>query len=295
MQVLVDHFLDYLILERGLSGNTREAYAADLHAFLANLHSEKVSSINAVTRDNILAFLMEGKRAGLKTSTLSRRLVAIKVFFRYLEQESLIRENITDSMEGPKLWKVLPDTLTSKEIDRLLAAPDLKTRFGIRDRAILETFYATGIRVSELAALKIDSIHADEGYLRCTGKGRKERVVPIGEHALSSIQRYTSELRAKMTDDTENRILFLTNRKGEFSRKTLWVLIRKYARLAGINKRVSPHTLRHSFATHLLANGAPLRVIQEMLGHADIATTQIYTHVDQSRLMSIHQSYHPRA
>ncbi len=294
MQVLVDHFLDYLTLERGLSANTREAYAADLHAFLAHLCSKKIDSVNALTRDHIIAFLMTGKKSGLKTSTLSRRLVAIKVFFRYLEQESLVSENITDSMEGPKLWKVLPETLTFKEVNRLLAAPDMKKRFGIRDKAILETFYATGLRVSELAALKIDSIHADEGYLRCIGKGRKERVVPIGEHALSYIHRYTTELRAKMTDD-DNRILFLTNRKDQFSRKTLWVLIRKYARQAGINKKVSPHTLRHSFATHLLANGAPLRVIQEMLGHADIATTQIYTHVDKSRLMSIHQSFHPRS
>jgi len=292
---LIDNFLDYLSLERGLSNNTREAYGNDLKFFMENLNSKKIESVNKVTRDHIVAFLMAGKKRGLKTSTLSRQLVAIKVFFKYLEQEALVSRNVTDSMEGPKLWKILPVTLTSKEVERLLDAPDLEKGYGIRDKAILETFYATGLRVSELAALTIENIHSSEGYIRCTGKGRKERVVPISGNALEYIERYMNELRPRLSGEDSNRTLFLTNRKGPFSRKTLWALIQKYARIAGISKRIGPHTLRHSFASHLLANGAPLRVIQEMLGHADIATTQVYTHVDQSRLMSVHHSYHPRS
>lgn len=294
MQALLELFLDHLSLERGLSGNTRAAYSADIEAFMDMLRKIGIDSVNAVSRDHILRFLMTGKKRGLKPSTIARELVAIKVFFRYLEQEGLLGQNVTESMEGPKLWKVLPTTLTMKEIERLLNAPDSNTKFGVRDRAILETFYATGLRVSELASLRTDSIHPEEGYLRCTGKGRKERIVPISRGAIEHIERYLRESRPLLARDEEERTLFLTSRKGSFSRKSLWGMIRKYALAVGIDKRIGPHTLRHSFATHLLANGAPLRVIQEMLGHSDIATTQIYTHVDQGQLMSAHQQFHPR-
>lgn len=295
MDPLVDSFLNYISLERGLSENTRQAYAYDLESFLACMHEKGLNSVNAITRDHIISFLMRGKDYGLKPSSLSRQLVAVKMFFRYLEQESLLNHNVTENMEGPKLWKVLPVTLTNKEVDRLLVAPDMQRRLGLRDRAILETFYATGLRVSEISALRIVDVHSEEGYVRCVGKGRRERVVPISNDALDWIERYSLELRPKLLKDEKEQILFISNRGTRISRKTIWNMIRKYALAAGIDKKIGPHTLRHSFASHLLANGAQLRVIQEMLGHADISTTQIYTHIDQSRLFSIHQKHHPRA
>ncbi len=292
MQVLLDQFLDYLNVERGLSANTSSAYNSDLKTFFHFLQKRSIYTPSDVTRHHILDYLMEEKKRGLETTSLSRRLVAIKMFFRYLQQESLISQNIADNMESPKLWKILPDTLTAKEVDRLLQTPDIEKRNGLRDRAILETFYGSGMRVSELAFLKRSDIRFDDRYIKCMGKGRKERIIPINASALSAIQQYCNHDR---NAQAETDVVFLTCRGTGFSRKGLWKLIKAYALKAGISKNVTPHTLRHSFATHLLANGAPLRVIQEMLGHADIATTQIYTHVDAARLKSIHQKFHPRA
>jgi integrase/recombinase XerD len=222
-------------------------------------------------------------------------LVAIKVLFRYLQQENLLAGNVTETMDSPKLWKVLPDTLTFREVEQLLNSPDMKTPLGKRDKALLETLYGTGLRVTELATLRIDDLHFDADYIRCLGKGRKERVVPLGGQARHYLEEYLEEVRPTLTRDPDPRTVFLTIRKAPFSRQGIWCLIKKYARNAGIIKNVTPHTLRHSFASHLLSNGAPLRVIQEMLGHADISTTQIYTHVDANRLKSVHHQYHPRA
>ena len=296
MQALLDQFLDYIALERGLSENTRTAYEGDLKTFLAFLQARGISSINSVKRQGILEYLTEQQDRGLGTSSISRRLVSIKVFFRYLQQEGLLRSNVTDTMDSPKLWKVLPSVLTTKEVERLLDAPSPQTAHGIRDKAILETFYGTGLRVSALGQLKIDDIHFDAGYLRCMGKGKKERVVPVGESARGLIRQYLDEVRPSLVKQgVDTRALFLTRLGRAFNRRGLWKLIKKYARQAGITKNVKPHTLRHSFASHLLANGAPLRVIQEMLGHSDITTTQIYTHVDPARLKSVHAQYHPRA
>ena len=295
MQALLDQFLDYVSLERGLSPNTRSAYGTDLAAFLAFLRGAKCASLNAVTRRQILDFLLEARDRGLSTATISRRLVAIKVFFRHLHEEGLLGADVSSTMDSPKLWKILPDVLSVREVDRLLAAPDPATRLGLRDRAILETFYATGLRVSELASLTLESVHFDAGYVRCLGKGRKERLVPFGESVRTWLRRYLDEARPRLAHGSDTRALFLTARRGPLNRRSLWLLIRKYALQAGIGKNVHPHTLRHSFASHLLANNAPLRVIQEMLGHADISTTQIYTHVDSSRLKSIHERFHPRA
>lgn len=295
MDALLDQFLDHISLERGLSKNTHAAYSEDILAFLSFVRGAGLGSLNSVSRKHILDFLMAEKQRGQATSSISRRLVAIKVFFRYLYRENLLASNITEQMDSPRLWKVLPDTLTMKEVETLLNAPDPKSKFGLRDKAILETFYGTGLRVSELATLRLDDIHLDEGYVRCFGKGSKERVVPIGNTARAHIREYLETLRPQLTEDPLQRGLFLTNRGKAFSRKGLWKMIKDYTRAVGIPKNVKPHTLRHSFATHLLANGAPLRIIQEMLGHADISTTQIYTHVDKSRLKSIHQQFHPRA
>ncbi len=295
MQALLDQFLDYIALERGLSENTRAAYGADLKSFLSFLRDRNTVSVNSVTRRDILDFLMEQKDRGLSSNSISRRLVSIKVFFRYLQQDGLLRKNVTETMDSPKLWKVLPGTLTYKEVERLLATPTQARKLGLRDKAILETLYSTGLRASEVASLTLDSIHFDEGFLRCMGKGRKERVVPMGDSARQSVQRYLAELRPLLAKDPSSRTLFLSRRGHPFGRKQIWTMIKKYARDAGITKNVKPHTMRHSFASHLLANGAPLRIIQEMLGHSDITTTQIYTHVDSSRLKSVHSQFHPRA
>jgi integrase/recombinase XerD len=212
-----------------------------------------------------------------------------------MQRENLLAKNITDVMDSPKLWRVLPGVLSAAEVDRLLAVPVGNDRIAVRDKAMLELMYSTGLRVSEVADMQLEDLHFDEGYVRCIGKGMKERVIPFGGKASDSLQRYLVEYRDKFVKDDYERSLFLTYRGTKFSRKGIWKNIKKYALSAGITKNVSPHTLRHSFASHLLANGAPLRVIQEMLGHSDISTTQVYTHVDQGRLRSVHSSFHPRA
>lgn len=297
MRFLLDQFMDHLVLERGLSANTRLAYGHDLAEFLAFLTRRGRTGIQDVQRRDILDFLMEGKQKGLAAASLARRLVSIKVFFRHLSREGLLATNVADAMDSPRLWKILPPTLTIAEVERLLAAPAATTVRGLRDRAILETFYATGLRVSELAALTLDSLHFDADYVRCVGKGDKERVVPIGGRAIAAVQAWLERGRPAYAarGGGASRAVFLSRLGRPLSRITLWRHIRAYARGAGIRKEISPHVLRHSFASHLLANGASLRIIQEMLGHADIATTQIYTHVDAGRLQSVHQQYHPRA
>lgn len=295
MQALLDQFLDYVQLERGLSANTQAAYAADLRSFLEALRGQSLRSLNNVTRDHVLNYLMAEKDRGLSTRSLARRFVTIKIFFRYLAQEGLLSVNVTEVMDSPRLWKLLPDTLSPQEVERLLKAPSLSTPLGLRDHAILETLYATGLRVSELCALTLDSIHLENGFVRCVGKGNKERIVPLGRAAAAAIRTYLEESRPLLLKDRTRRDLFVTQRGAAFSRQGLWKLIKGCARQAGLAKNVTPHTLRHSFASHLLSNGAPLRLIQEMLGHADISTTQVYTHVDSARLQSIHARYHPRA
>jgi len=295
MRVLVDRFLDFVMLEKGLSENTREAYRSDLVRFTDFLMQNGTRSLNLVKRDDVVSYLMSEKDRGLGSRSLARHLVSIKIFFRYLEQEGLLQGNVTDVMDSPRLWKVLPDTLTPMEVDRLLASPDPESALGRRDLAILETFYAAGLRVSELCSLELDDLHIDMGYLRCTGKGKKERIVPIGRQAICAITDYANEVRPTLARDETDRTLFLTRRGTAFSRKGMWKLIKQHSQSAAITKNVTPHTLRHSFASHLLAHGAPLRVIQEMLGHADIATTQQYTHVDSNRLKEVHGKFHPRA
>jgi len=295
MRVLVDQFLDFVLLEKGLSENTRNAYRSDLIRFTDFLRQSGIRSLNDVKRDDVATYLMSEKDRALSSRSLARNLVSIKIFFKYLEQEGLLQGNVTEVMDSPRLWKMLPDTLTPDEVDRLLAAPDQKSTLGRRDAAILETFYAAGLRVSELCGLQLGDLDIDMGYVRCTGKGKKERIVPIGKQAIRSITAYANEVRPSLVRDESIRSLFLTRLGAGFSRKGMWKLIKQYSHAAAISKNVTPHTLRHSFASHLLAHGAPLRVIQEMLGHADIATTQQYTHVDSTRLKSVHGKFHPRA
>lgn len=295
MHVLVEQFLDYLSLERGLSDNTRQAYSLDLRDFCAFLEEHRLASFNEVRRKHVLDFLMAERARGLSVNSVSRRLVAIKVFFAYLAREGLLAGNVTEVMESPRLWRILPGVLSVREVERLLNVASGADRLALRDRALLELLYATGLRVSELADLTLEDLHFEEGYLRCTGKGSKTRIVPFGGQAGGRLTRYLKESRPSLAREEGAREVFLTYRGKRFSRKGIWKLIKTYAQRAGISKPVSPHTLRHSFASHLLANGAPLRVIQEMLGHADIATTQVYTHVDQGRLRAVHARYHPRA
>lgn len=294
MIALVDQFLDHISLECGLSPKTRESYGFDLAAFSRFAQAAGVHSPREVKRDLVLRFLEHERDRGQSVSSISRRLVTIKVFFRYLLQEGLLETNVTAVMESPRLWKVLPSTLSVNDVGRLLGAVEGKDKFAIRDRAMLELLYASGLRVSELVGLKLDDLHLESSYVRTTGKGNKMRVVPFGEKARNHLECYLREARPALSGETASRHVFLTFRGDPFSRKTVWKMIRDHARRAGITRKVSPHTLRHSFATHLLANGAPLRMIQEMLGHADIATTQIYTHVDPNRLKSIHHQFHPR-
>lgn len=289
--------MDYLSLERGLSENTRIAYHHDLTELLAYLSRQGITSIHDVRRNHLQDFLLASKDNGLVTTSLARRLVAVKVFFRYLNQESLLSRNEAEEMDSPRLWKVLPPSLTAAEVEKLLTAPEQETTIGLRDYAILELMYATGLRASELVNLKLEDLHFDEEYVRCIGKGNKERVVPVGVTALNAVRAWLERGRYAYLKHAApgEQAVFLSRRGTPLSRITLWFNLRNYARKAGLSKALHPHMLRHSFATHLLSNGAPLRVIQEMLGHSDIATTQIYTHVDSSRLKAVHDQFHPRA
>lgn len=295
VQRLLDEFLSHIALERGLSPLTVAAYGADLRGFAEHLRELGLEDPQALRREHILDFLEAGQTTGLGAATTARRLVAIRVFFRYLLSERVIPCDPTDVMDGPRLNRLLPGLLSHAEVDALLAAYRGSDRLECRNRAIMETFYATGMRVSELAALRTDGLHLPEGYLRVVGKGNKERVIPIGAPASRAVGEYLAMARPLL--DTSGRALevFLSRRGRALTRDRVWDIVREAARRAGLHRAVYPHMLRHSFASHLLQGGADLRVIQEMLGHADIATTQIYTHVDRQRLAQVHRQFHPRA
>ncbi|MBI3616382.1 MAG: site-specific tyrosine recombinase XerD [Candidatus Omnitrophica bacterium] len=289
---LIDRALDYFRLERALSVNTLSAYRRDLSQFARALGKR---SPTAVTRGEILDYLMKLRDDHLTPASVARKLVAIKVFHRFLLSEGLIRIDPATVIESPRLWKTLPEVLDRQEVLDLLKAAPGRGDKGIRDRAILELLYATGMRVSEAAGLKLTDLHLEAGFLRCFGKGGKERVVPVGRHAIDWIQRYLSKVRPGLKPKPEIKHLFLNRFGRPLSRQTIWMVLKHYALLANIKRPISPHALRHSFATHLLSAGADLRVVQELLGHASITTTQIYTHVDRARLKAIHAKYHPRA
>ncbi|MEA3368414.1 MAG: site-specific tyrosine recombinase XerD, partial [Planctomycetota bacterium] len=291
----VDAFLDYLTIECGLSINTLQAYQRDLGRLAAFLGIEDGQGWDTVTGDQVIAFLMAEKGRGCAVPTVSRALVAARMFFRYLSAEGLVPRDPTEHLESPRLWQTLPEVLDRRAVDRLLSAPDpAHDRLPRRDRAVLEFLYATGARASETADLTLDSVNPEGGYVHCIGKGRKERIVPIGRRALEALDVYLAEERPRLQRRGDPH-LFLTHSGRRLGRETIWRLVKKYARRAGVSRRVSPHTLRHSFATHLLEGGADLRAVQEMLGHVDISTTQVYTHVDPSRLKAIHRKFHPRA
>ena len=294
MEQLLDQFLHYLVVEKGLSKNTIEAYSHGLGRFLNHLREKGVQEMRDVGKFHVRGFLLMLRKRNLSTKSIVRNLVAIRTFFRFLIQEAILESNPVEELESPKVAKTLPEILTLREIEQLLEQPNLQTSLGIRDRAMLEILYATGMRVSELTHLPTHQVNLEGGYVLLYGKGSKERVVPLGSEAMKWITLYLKTARGKLAKGKESPMLFI-NRSGRgMSRQGFWKSLKGYARRAGLHKRITPHLLRHSFASHLLEGGADLRSVQMMLGHVDISTTQIYTHVTGERLKKVHQRYHPR-
>ncbi len=292
----LDYFIEYLTVERGLAENTTVAYREDLTGFGRFLEERGVSDWNTVTHDTILDYLDAERDAGHSSATLARRLVAIKMLFRFLADEKKLARDITAVMDSPKLWRMLPDFLSVDEVDRFLNAfpATVKEPLELRNRAIMELLYASGLRVSELVKLRLGAVDFENEVVRVTGKGSKTRIVPVGKVALRTLKRYLNEVRPTLLRTPNTAEVFLSHHGRPLDRARIWGLVKLAAERAGITKNIHPHTLRHSFASHLLANGADLRVIQEMLVHADISTTEIYTHVDRSRLTALHHKFHPR-
>jgi integrase/recombinase XerD len=292
LPVLFREFLNFLAVEKGLATNTLEAYSQDLATYDAFLKEHKINDWARVKRQHILQYLMHEKKRGLETPSIARRRVSVKLFNRFLVRERYLTEDITSVLESPKLWKKLPTYLTLREMEVILKAPDARKPGGVRDRAMLECLYATGMRVSEMTQLKITDTNLLHGFLKCFGKGGKERIVPVGRMAIQACQKYLDDVRPQQKPKTEH--FFLGKSGRGLTRQYVWQMIRRYARQCSIQKKITPHSFRHSFATHLLEKGADLRVVQELLGHADIATTQIYTHVSRDRLKGVHAKFHPR-
>lgn len=295
MRALLDEFLNYLSVERGLSKNTISSYRTDILSFIDRMEKSGIKDIDKVKRQDITNHMLYMKDKGISGNSISRALVAIKMFYRFLVQEHLTRDNTAGVLESPKLIRPLPNVLNIAEVDKLLTVPDLRDWMGIRDRAALELMYASGMRVSEMVDLTMEGLNLDVGFIKCRGKGDKERIVPIGKSAKEAVARYMEKVRPRLLKKGDDKHLFLSRLGKKISRQSFWKMIKTNAKRARIKKVITPHTLRHSFATHLLERGADLRVVQEMLGHADIATTQFYTHIDKSRLKSIHKKFHPRA
>jgi len=303
LERLLNEFINYISLEKGLAKNTQESYARDLKFYLKYLKKRKIDPLN-IEHQEITDYLWSRKEKGAKASSLFRYLESIKLFHRFLYVEGYTKNDPTLYLSSPKLVRPLPAVLSETELERLLVQPEVKKFYGLRDRAMLELLYACGLRVSELINLKLGNINLVYGHVRCLGKGGKERIIPLGDYACEYIRMYLEARKKRRVvplvvnpprgEPAEENILFLDKLGKKFSRVGLWKIVKKYARKAGINKTITPHTLRHSFATHLLERGADLRAIQEMLGHSDISTTQIYTHLEREHLKDLHRRYHPR-
>jgi len=291
----ISSFLTHVRVEKGLSSNTVSAYRRDLLKF-AEFARKRELSLQAVRRDDLVDFLAGLYRQKLDSKSVARHLVALRNFFRFAQIQDLIQEDPSMNLESPKIRRSLPGYLRLEEVERLLDRPDVKTPIGLRDRAMLEVLYSTGLRVSELIGLRTSDLDAKVGCVRCIGKGDKERIVPVGKKALAIVERYLRDARPKLLGKvTGNPSLFVNRRGAHLSRVGVWKILSAYGRLAGMRIPLTPHMLRHSFATHLLERGADLRSVQLMLGHADISTTQIYTHVVEERLKQIYKAHHPRA
>lgn len=295
MERELEEFYTYLLVERGLADNTIAAYRRDLAHFTEYLNNLEINDWTEVDKYCVHNYMQQLEIENLRSSSRARKSAALKSFFKYLYLEKTIPHNLAEEIETPKKEKSLPKYLTIEEIDRLLDAPKVKTLNGCRDKAMLETLYATGMRVSELVELKISQVNTEMAYVRCIGKGNKERLVPLGQAAIEALDYYTEHCRRKIANYWQSDYLFLNKQGDKMTRQGFWKNLKKYGRLAGITSPLTPHVLRHSFATHLLQNGADLRAIQEMLGHVDIATTQIYTHLLDEKKFEQYKSSHPRA
>ena len=296
MNSWISRFIDYLSVERGLAQNTLESYQRDLTAFISYLESSprQLSPVHC-DRNDIVAYLYHLQTSGRANSTISRNLASLRSFYHFLVKDGVLTVDPTTHVDTPKIEKRLPKVLSVNEVERLLRGPDGVTAASARDKAMLELLYATGIRVSELVSLQLTDLNLSAGFLRCMGKGSKERIIPIGSIAQQTLSHYLSFGRSQFLRELDNAALFLNHHGEPMSRQGFWKILKKYSRSVGILAEITPHTLRHSFATHLLERGADLRAVQEMLGHADISTTQIYTHVTRSRLKEVYASAHPRA
>ncbi len=295
LQETLRRFLDYLGLERGLAENTVEAYRRDLDRYLTLLTARGASGPADASQEEVSALLRLLGDLGLEASSVARNLTAVRMYHRFLQAEGLVERDPTEHLKPPKPGRKLPSVLNIYEVERLMAEPDWETPLGLRDRALLEVLYGAGLRVSELIGLERSHLLFDLEVVRVIGKGSRERVVPIGSESEVWVMRYLEQVRPGLAGPGSGNTVFLNWRGGRLSRMGVWKLLRQYVQKTGIEKAVSPHTLRHSFATHLLEGGADLRAVQEMLGHVDIATTQIYTHVDREYLKEVHRTFHPRA
>ena len=289
---VIDHFLDALWMERGLGKNTLEAYRADLYTFAEWQSKRGNSDLLKTSAADLHAYL--ALQASYSTRSTARRLSSLRRLYQYLAREGRISIDPTINVESPRLGRSLPKTLTEADVESLLDAPDTKNRNGMRDRAMLEVLYATGLRVSELVNLRLDQLNLRQGVIRVIGKGNKERLIPLGEESVDWLNRYIRDVRPEYFKGQPDATLFPSNRGTPQTRQTFWHAIKRYAIVAGITKPMSPHVLRHAFATHLLNHGADLRVVQMLLGHSDISTTQIYTHIAKERLKDLHSKHHPR-
>jgi len=290
----LDAFHQYLVVEKGLARNTLVAYIADVQRFCATVHLQDVRRCQSLSRQTILDYLAERQQQGVTASTTARELVAIKAFYRFLYEQHGIEQNPASHIQSPQRWQRLPHVLSYTEVERLLQAPDTETCLGKRDAALLELLYATGLRASELVSLPAANVDTVGGYVRVRGKGGKERLVPMGEMASLQIEDYVRQGRPLLLKGRVAVPLFVNRGARGLTRQGLWKIVKRYVQQVGITKPISPHTLRHSFATHLLEGGADLRSLQHLLGHVDISTTQIYTHVAQQRLQAVYTQHHPR-
>lgn len=294
MDDVIADYLHYLQIERGLSANTISSYHQDLKSFSAYLNDQHLT-LSQVEQLTILNYLNTLREAGKSRRTVTRAVSTLRRFFQYLVQNDQLPADPMAEIKAPKQGQHLPQVLTVEEVDALLAAPDTSNKYGIRDRAILEVMYATGLRVSELVHLKLADLHLDMGLIQTLGKGNKERIIPIGDVAIQWLDTYLEKSRPVLLKQRQSPYVFLNAHGSGLSRQSIWQKIQQYVSLAGIRKHVTPHTLRHSFATHILENGADLRIVQELLGHSDISTTQIYTHITRKRLTEVYKKAHPRA
>jgi integrase/recombinase XerD len=294
MRDLLSRYYNYLLIEKGAAGNTLEAYGRDVKRYINFLEANGLADIQSATPQVVIDFLVQIKGEGLSANSTNRALAALRGFYKYLLQEKVLEESPLTHIELAKVWMRLPDTVSREEMNRILSQPGDATPAALRDSAMLELLYATGLRVSELRSLTMNSINWQVGFLVVMGKGSKERVVPIGKTAYDVVRRYVDQARPLMIKTKTTDVLFLNRFGDAFTRQGLWKIIVHYAQKAGLQKSVHPHTFRHSFASHLLEGGADLRAVQVMLGHSDISTTQIYTHVTKDRLKEIHRQFHPR-